>query len=94
MKSQWIRPTPGAPVGPMGRNGSWKVVYEYRVNGRIYKWKAQIDADPPEKIDFYYPASRPHKAIPNGYNLPGAVDIFWIVLPIMIAIVFYNILIT
>ena len=90
IKSKRIRPTPGAPAGSMERNESRKVVYEYDVNGRTYKWKGLIGVEPPERIDFYYPAGRPKKAIPHGYKLPGPGDVFWTVLPVILMAIIYN----
>lgn len=71
---------------------SFRAVYEYEVNGRVYRVKAVLNRLPPASITVYYPGGDPHKVFLDGYEPNGALPALLGLLPLVFMAAIYHLL--
>jgi hypothetical protein len=73
-----------APAGTMLHQDTYRVVYEYELNNRKYKYRCEVIDYPDSTVKLWYQQGKPGKAKPMGYNPNTISDYIITFLPFIV----------
>ena len=83
LKQHYCHGDKEAPAGTMLYKDTYRVVYQYEINGRKYKYRCDVEDYPDSTMKLWYQKGKPSKAKPMGYNPSTIGDFIITFIPII-----------